>query len=201
MPGCTLETIPKFTVHLSLSNPTFRLPDLHSAAKLYGFGLKIFHPWSTDDSETSEQETWDFVHSGRSAFIVIEFTDEDGQEVRDLQRCLRYCRQLGERCIMIKSVVLIHRIVLNKLLTKLLPFATSQIHTSAVSPRPDLARAPRTPRTDQTGRRPSLEDRQRGEGIVRLRYPADRETEVSIGHEVSLALVHVVVPTLLAPGS
>jgi hypothetical protein len=110
MPGCTIETTPRFTLNLSLTNPTFRLPDLYSTAKLFGFGLRIFHPWnnhevdSDKDDEVSERETWEFVHSGRSAFVIIGFADEEGREVRDLERCLGYCRQLGERCIMIKSV-------------------------------------------------------------------------------------------------
>jgi hypothetical protein len=108
MPGCTIETAPRFTLNLSLTNPTFRLPDLYSTAKLFGFGL--FHPWHNnevdkeEDDEVSELETWEFVHSGRSAFVIVGYADEEGREIRDLERCLGYCRQLGERCIMIKSV-------------------------------------------------------------------------------------------------
>jgi len=101
MSRCTLETTPRFTINLSLVNPTFRLADLHSAAELYGFGIKIFHPWSTD-SQLLEQETWEFVHSGRSAFVIIEFTDGQGVEVRDEKRCLQYCRDLADRCILVK---------------------------------------------------------------------------------------------------
>jgi len=101
MSRCTLETTPRFHLNLSLTNPTFRLADLHSAAKLNGFGLRIYHPWSTD-SHISEQQTWEFVHSGRSAFVIIEYTDEHGQDVTDLDLCLKYCRNIGERCVMVK---------------------------------------------------------------------------------------------------
>jgi hypothetical protein len=101
MTACTSETAPQFHIVLSLTNPTFRLADLYSTAKLYGFGIRIFHPWSTD-SEVSEEETWEFIHSGRSAFVVLGFTDEQGREIMDLDTCLGYCRKLGERSMMVK---------------------------------------------------------------------------------------------------
>lgn len=120
MSRCTLETTPRFSIVLSLTNPTFRLGDLYSAAETYGFGLRLFHPWaSTKDtssaaeeevtetgpgtkSEDEEARARDFVHSGRSAFVIVEFTDRQGAAVMDEERCLLYCRQLGDRCIMIK---------------------------------------------------------------------------------------------------
>lgn len=111
-------TPPQFFINVSLTNPSFRLPDLYSAAKLYGFDLRIHHPWSAeaesqsgptsglhaqvDNVEARQQQAIDFTHQGRSAFIVVEILDLDGNPIMDLDQCVECCKRLAERCILVK---------------------------------------------------------------------------------------------------
>jgi hypothetical protein len=111
MAALSTNDAPRFYLNISLVNPSFRLPELYSAAKLNGFGLRLFHPWSTSSNanaqytEETRVQAENFIDQGRSAFVLLEFTEEKSDRVIfDLERCLRYCKLLAERCILVKYV-------------------------------------------------------------------------------------------------
>lgn len=118
----------RYLLHLARTHPTFRIADLDSCARFFGFGIRLLatgdyyiagsgQPVPGDTSErgievTSTRELEDAVGKGSSALVVIEFTVGNGvyQEhhgevpdaVIDVEKTDEWARILTTRCIMVK---------------------------------------------------------------------------------------------------
>lgn len=118
----------RYLLHLARTHPTFRIPELDSCARMFGFGIRLIatgdhyisgarqqdeesmSAWGSEAKSTRELE--DAVGAGQSALVVLEFTegtgvyqDETGPvpvPVADLERTDEWARTLTERCIMVK---------------------------------------------------------------------------------------------------
>ena len=118
----------RYLLHLARTHPTFRIPDLDSCSRFFGFGIRLLATGDYyiagsgqsvpgDDSERgvevkSTRDLEDAVGKGSSALVVIEFTEGHGvyQEhcgdvpmaETDVGKTDEWARILTTRCIMVK---------------------------------------------------------------------------------------------------
>ncbi|GHJ88048.1 hypothetical protein NliqN6_4450 [Naganishia liquefaciens] len=121
----------RYLLHLARTHPTFRIPDLDSCARFFGFGIRLLatgdyfiagagqsvnndngSEWGIQVKSTRELE--DAIGRGSSALVVIEFTEGRGvyQEhhgevplvVNDVDQTDEWARILTTRCIMLKAI-------------------------------------------------------------------------------------------------
>ena len=164
----------RYLLHLARTHPTFRIPDLDSCARFFGFGIRLLATGDYyiagseqsvpgDDSERgvevkSTRDLEDAVGKGSSALVVIEFTEGHGvyQEhhgeipmaVTDVRKTDEWAQILTTRCIMVKSV-LRETIMYFGTLTQL----WIQIHIPRFLPCPFIAELPAPAQVDGTSSR------------------------------------------------
>jgi hypothetical protein len=118
----------RYLLHLARTHPTFRIPDLDSCARFFGFGIRLLatgdhyiagssQPLSTGTPEwgveaKTTRELEDAIGRGGSALVVIEFTEGCGvyqahhgevpAAVMDIEKTDQWARLLTTRCIMVK---------------------------------------------------------------------------------------------------
>lgn len=118
----------RYLLHLARTHPTFRIPELDSCARMFGFGIRLLASgdhyisgarqeadaatpaWGIEAKSTRELE--DAVGAGLSALLVIEFTEGTGVfqdmsgsipvAVPDVETTDEWARILTTRCIMVK---------------------------------------------------------------------------------------------------
>lgn len=121
----------RYLLHLARTHPTFRIPDLDSCARFFGFGIRLLatgdhyiagssQPASGDTSDwgieaKTTRELEDAIGRGKSALVVIEFTEGNGvyqahhgdvpAAAVDVAKTDEWARLLTTRCIMVKSVL------------------------------------------------------------------------------------------------
>lgn len=127
-PRTSATTPQRYLLHLARTHPTFRIPELDSCARMFGFGIRLLATgdhyisgarqiseestpeWGTEAKSTRELE--DAVGAGLSALVVLEFTAGTGvyqdnaepcpESVADVESTDEWARILTERCIMVK---------------------------------------------------------------------------------------------------
>lgn len=118
----------RYLLHLARTHPTFRIAELDSCARMFGFGIRLLATgdhyisgahqsepegtpeWGIEAKSTRDLE--DAIGQGSSALVVIEFTEGNGvyQEhngaiptaVTDVERTDGWAQVLTTRCIMVK---------------------------------------------------------------------------------------------------
>jgi hypothetical protein len=127
-PEMLAATPQRYLLHLARTHPTFRIPELDSCARMFGFGIRLLATgdhyisgarqrgeestpqWGIEAKATRELE--DAIGAGLSALVVLEFTEGTGvyqdsagpcpEPVLGVERTDEWARILTERCIMVK---------------------------------------------------------------------------------------------------